>query len=93
MIKTIRHKGLKALYEKDQTRGVQQSQVKRLRAILARLDAAATPADMDFPGLRLHPLKGEMAEFYAVEVSGNWRVIFRFDADGNATDIDLIDYH
>lgn len=93
MIKTIRHKGLKALYEKDQTRGVQQSQVKRLRAILARLDAAATPADMDFPGLRLHPLKGEMAGFYAVEVSGNWRVIFRFDADGNATDIDLIDYH
>lgn len=93
MIKTIRHKGLKALYEKDQTKGVQQIQVKRLRAILARLDAAATPADMDFPGLRLHLLKGAMAGFYAVDVSGNWRVIFRFDEDGNATDIDLIDYH
>jgi len=93
MVKTIRHKGLKALYEKDQTKGIQQSQIKRLRAILARLDAAATPADMDFPGLRLHPLKGDMAGFYAVDVSGNWRVIFRFDEDGNATDIDLIDYH
>ena len=93
MIKTIRHKGLKALYEKDQTRGVRQNQVIRLRALLARLDAAATPADMDFPGLRLHPLKGELAGFYAVDVSGNWRVVFRFDEDGHATDIDLVDYH
>ncbi len=93
MIKTIRHKGLKSLYEKDQTKGVQHGQVKRLRAILARLDAAATPADMDFPGLRLHPLKGDMAGFYAVDVSGNWWVVFRFDADGNATDVDLTDYH
>lgn len=93
MIKIIRHKGLKALYEKDQTKGVQQSQVERLRVILARLDAAATPADMDLPGLRLHPLKGDLAGFYAVDVSGNWRVIFRFDEDGNATDIDLTDYH
>ena len=93
MIKTIRHKGLKALYEKDQTRGVRQDQVIRLRALLARLDAAATPADMDFPGLRLHPLKGELAGFYAVDVSGNWRVVFRFDEDGHATDIDLVDYH
>ena len=93
MIRTIRHKGLAALYEKDQTKGVQQGQIKRLRAILTRLDAAATPADMDFPGLRLHPLKGDFAGFYAVDVSGNWRVVFRFDEDGDATDNDLIDYH
>lgn len=93
MIKTIRHKGLKALHEKGWARGVQQNQIKRLRAILARLEASANPADMDFPGLRLHPLKGDMSGFYAVDVSGNWRVIFRFDEDGNATDVDLIDYH
>ena len=93
MITTIRHKGLKALYEKDDPKGVQQNQVKRLRAILARLEAAESPADMDFPGLRLHPLKGDRAGFYAVDVSGNWRVVFRFDEDGDATDVDLIDYH
>ena len=93
MIKTIRHKGLKALYEKNQTKGLQQSQINRLRALLARLEAASTAADMDFPGLRLHPLKGEMAGFYAVDVSGNWRLVFRFDDDGNALDVDLVDYH
>ena len=93
MIKTIRHKGLKALYEKNQTKGVQQGHVKRLRVLLARLDASKTPADMDFPGSRLHLLKGDLAGFYAVDVSGNWRMIFRFDEDNNATDIDLVDYH
>lgn len=93
MIKTIRHKGLKNLYEKDQTRGVNQNQVTRLRTILARLDASNTPADMDFPGLRLHQLKGDFDGYYAVNVSGNWRVVFRFDDDGNVTDVDLVDYH
>jgi proteic killer suppression protein len=93
MIKTIRHKRLKALYEKNQTKGIQQSQIKRINALLARLEASSTATDMDLPGLRLHPLKGEMAGFYAVDVSGNWRLIFRFDNDGNAIDVDLVDYH
>jgi proteic killer suppression protein len=47
---------------------------------------------MDLPGLRLHPLKGQMKGFHAVSVSGNWRVIFRFE-DGHAVDVDYVDYH
>lgn len=47
---------------------------------------------MDLPGYRLHPMKGEYDGFYAVEVSGNWRVVFRFDGD-DATDVDYLDYH
>jgi proteic killer suppression protein len=89
----IRHKGLRALYEKGQTKGVQQQQVKRLRFILVRLDAASCSTDMDLPGLRLHVLHGDKEGFYAVNVSGNWRVIFRFDETGEATDVDLTDYH
>jgi len=89
----IRHKGLRALYEKGQTKGVQQQQVKRLRLVLVRLDAAREPSDMDLPGLRLHALQGDKEGFYAVNVSGNWRVIFRFDEKGEATDVDLMDYH
>jgi proteic killer suppression protein len=89
----IRHKGLRVLYEKGQTKGVQQQQVKRLESILVRLDAAREPADMDLPGLRLHALQGDKAGLYAVNVSGNWRVIFRFDEIGEATDVDLTDYH
>jgi proteic killer suppression protein len=67
-------------------------QVDRIRRILARLDRASEPSDMNLPGFRLHPLRGALAGFWAVSVSGNWRVIFRMQ-DGHACDIDLIDDH
>ena len=92
MIGNIRHKGLAALYYDDHTRGLKQSLVKRLRQILALLATAVAVEDMNLPGLQLHQLKGDLADFYAVSVSGNWRVIFRF-AEGRAIDIDLLDYH
>ena len=65
----------------------------RLRLILTRLNASAEPADMDLPGLRLHPLKGNMTGLWAVAVSGNWRVVFGLDDDGDATSVDLTDCH
>jgi proteic killer suppression protein len=92
MIRSFRHKGLKALYERNQTRGLNTQWVKRIRAILARLDASKEPADMDFPGLRLHPLKGDYKDCWAVDVSGNWRIVFRFE-DQEPHDVDLVDYH
>lgn len=92
MIGSIKHKGLAALYWDDQSKGVMQSLVKRLKQILALLEAAETIDDMDAPRLRLHQLKGDLKGFYSVYVSGNWRVIFRF-VDGDAEDVDLIDYH
>jgi len=64
----------------------------KLSDILARLDAAATVSDMDLPGFQLHPLKGELKGFWSVTVRANWRVIFRF-ADGEALDVDYVDYH
>ena len=92
MIRSIRHKGLKRLYEDDDWRGVIREHAEKLRDILARLDAAGTVSDMDLPGFRLHPLKGELEGFWAVTVRANWRVIFRF-AEGEALDVDYVDYH
>jgi toxin HigB-1 len=92
MIRSISHKGLRRLYEDDDPRGVIREHAVKLRDILARLDAAGTVADMDLPGLRLHPLKGELRGFWAVTVRANWRVIFRF-VDGEALDVDCVDYH
>ncbi|MGC1661374.1 MAG: type II toxin-antitoxin system RelE/ParE family toxin [Candidatus Acidiferrales bacterium] len=92
MIRTIRHKGLKRLYEDDDSRGVIGEHAEKLRDILARLDTAAAIADMDLPGFRLHPLKGELKGFWAVTVRANWRVSFRF-ADRDALDVNYIDYH
>jgi mRNA-degrading endonuclease YafQ of YafQ-DinJ toxin-antitoxin module len=63
-----------------------------LRQILFLLDTAFVAEDMNAPGLKLNQLNGDLAGLYAVSVSGNWRVIFRFE-DNQATDVDLIDYH
>jgi toxin HigB-1 len=92
VIQSIRHKGLRRLYEDDDQRGVIAEHADRLRDILARLDAATSAGDLDLPGFRLHPLKGDMKGFWSVTVRANWRVIFRFD-DHDAFDIDYLDYH
>ena len=92
MIRSIRHKGLKRLFERDDASGVNAEHVGKLRDILATLHAAPTAAHMDLPGFRLHPLKGPMKGFWGVTVRANWRVIFRF-AEGHAEDVDYVDYH
>lgn len=60
--------------------------------IPARLDQASEPDHMALPDFRLHPLKGDLAELWAVSVSGNWRIVWRFEGP-DAADVDLIDYH
>jgi len=92
MILEIKHKGLRDFYRNGSLTGVQPKHAARLRLILGRLDAAREPRDMNLPGLRLHKLGGNLNGFWAVEVSGNWRVIFRFDGP-DATDLDYLDYH
>jgi proteic killer suppression protein len=92
MIKSFRHKGLKRLYDTGSLQGIKPEHANRLRMILARLDASQSPQDMGLPGLSLHQLKGQYKGFWAVSVSGNWRVIFRFE-NNNAVDVDYLDYH
>ncbi len=47
-----------------------------------------------FPGWRLHALKGDFEGFWSLTVTGNWRMIFRYDQRTNSADqIELIDYH
>ena len=68
-------------------------QTEKISDILAALDTAAGPSEVGlFPGWRLHPLKGDMKGFWSVTITGNWRIIFRFEA-GDAFDVDLVDYH
>jgi toxin HigB-1 len=92
VIQSLRHKGLKRLYEEDDPRGVPAEHVPKLRNILARLDSATSQEDLNLPGFRLHALKGKYKGSWAVTVCANWRVIFRFFA-GNAIDVDYLDYH
>lgn len=92
VIKSFRHRGLKRLYERAESSGVRADQLKRIRDVLAHLDVATRPSELDLPGYRLHPLKGSLKGYWSVTVSGNWRIVFRFE-EGDALDVDLTDYH
>ncbi len=92
MIASFKHRGLRMLFENDDRRRLSATQVDKIKRILARLDEAIDIKHMALPGFGLHPLKGELKGSWAVSVSGNWRIIFRFDK-GNVYDVDLVDYH
>ena len=88
------HRGLRRFYERGDARGLVSNPAGRgrIRRMLFALRDAESPRDMDRPGWRLHPLRGNRRGLWSVHVSGNWRIVFRFQ-DGEAVDIDLIDYH
>ena len=92
MIQTFRHRGLKRLYERGDPSQVRADQAQRIALALADLDDANKPSDLDLPGYRLHPLKGDLKGFWSISISANWRISFRFE-EGDAYDVDLVDYH
>ena len=92
-IRSIRHRGLRRLYKSGDGRDLPSPMVEKVSDILLAIDEATHPDEVGlFPGWRLHPLKGELRGFWSVTVSGNWRVIFRFE-EGDAFDLDFVDYH
>jgi proteic killer suppression protein len=92
MIKTFRHRGLEKYFSKGTKSGIQTAHVKRIRLIIARLNASTSPRDMNLPGLRLHELTGKRKGTWAVSVSGNWRITFAFQGT-DAVNVDYEDYH
>jgi toxin HigB-1 len=91
----FRHKGLKLLHEDGNAKGVPAAMAEKLRKLLFALETAEALDQLDrFPGWKLHPLRGDLKGFWSLTVTGNWRLIFRYDEQANAaTDIDLLDYH
>ena len=92
MIETIKHRGLRRLYEKNERGGIRPDLVEKVQKILSALEAAEGPQDMALPLFRFHPLTGGRRGTYSVTVKANWRVTFRF-YEGAAHDVNLEDYH
>jgi proteic killer suppression protein len=88
MIVSFQHKGLRLFHQTGSTSGIRADHAKRLELVLVAMETAQYPTDLDLPGWRLHPLKGELGQFWSIRVSGNWRVIFRFIN----RDIELVNY-
>ena len=92
MITGFKHRGLERFFLRGTRAGIQAAHSNRIRLILGRLQASTSPQDMNLPGLYLHELKGKRKGTWAVRVSGNWRITFRFKAE-DAFDVDYEDYH
>ncbi len=92
MIQTFKHKGLERYFKASDKRGLPAHCLARIERILDVLDVATVPSDMALPGLKFHALTGDMAGIYAVTVTGNMRMTFRFEGQ-HATDVDFVDYH
>ena len=92
MIDKIRHRGLRRMHARNDASYLPPQHRDKIKDMLGLLSIAASPAEVDVPGWNLHQLKGDLAGFWAISVSRNWRIIFRFDG-ANVTDVDLVDYH
>ena len=80
------------MFEKGDPSKLPPQDIERIENILLLLNRAETPEDMDLPGLRLHPLKGERKGQWAITVRANWRITFRFE-ESAVYDVDFVDYH
>ena len=92
MIKSFRHKGLKQLFENGETKGINTNHAEKASRILLNIDKAKEIRELNKPAYGLLPLKGKMKDLWAVDVSGNYRITFKFE-NGDAYILDYQDYH
>ena len=92
MIKSFRHRGIERFFRSGSKAGIQPKHAEKLRIQLFALDNAKKAEDMDAPGWRLHRLKGDLAGHWSIDVSGNWRLTFKFEGE-DAILVDYQDYH
>lgn len=92
MIKKFKHKGLQALFETGKTAKIDKQMHRRIIQRLDVLDAAYEPEDINLPGFNFHLLTGKRPKQYTIHVNGPWCIVFEF-SDGDATNVDYINYH
>ena len=93
MIESFRHKGLETAFRRRQRQGRERRACPQAQADFGLVGSGGQDvADLDVVTFRLHALKGDLKGFWAVTVRANWRIVFRFE-DGNAFDVDFVDYH
>ena len=90
MIKSFKDKTLQNLFKDDMTATTKREQ--KINNRLESISVASKIEDIRIPGYGLHELKGERKGTWAIKISGNWRITFRFK-DGDAYDVNFEDYH
>ncbi len=92
MIVSIRYKGLQRFYEDGDAAKLPAQYRRKIHRILDQLDAVTSLQDSRQMGAGVHKLTGELSEFWAVSLTPNFRLIFRF-VEPDVHDVDYVDYH
>ncbi len=92
MIESIKHKELQKFFENGNSSKIHQTHRKRLKLLLTLLQSAKNIEDLKFPGFNLHKLSSDYKGYWSINVSGNWKIVFRFEK-GDIHDMDYLDYH
>jgi proteic killer suppression protein len=92
VIKSFRHSGIERFFKTGSKAGIQPAHATKLSTQLYALDAARKASDLNTPGWRLHPLKGDLRSHWSIQVNGNWRLTFKFEGE-DAILVDYQDYH
>jgi len=92
MIRSWKHKGLRQFYETGSTAGIVPEHAARLETRLNALNLAEVIEDLNFPGYKLHRLKGDRKNIWSLSVTGNWRLTFEF-TDSDVYILNYEDYH
>ncbi|MCY4140254.1 MAG: type II toxin-antitoxin system RelE/ParE family toxin [Rhodobacteraceae bacterium] len=95
IVRSIRHRGVRQLYENNSPRLLKQNLVEGVRGILAALAIAENMEGFirdAAPGWRVHRLSGARRNEWSISVSGNWRITFE-ERDGEIERLNLEDYH
>ena len=92
MIASFKSKALKRLWTRNDGSKIRADWLPKVALMLDRLNASTIPEQLDLPGFGFHPLTGDRAGTFAILVSRNWRITFRWDGE-DARDVDLEDYH
>lgn len=92
MIKSWKHKGLRQFFETGTKAGIVSEHASKLETRLNALNLAEKIEDLNFPGYKLHRLKGDRKNVWSIRVTGNWRLTFEF-TDSDVYILNYEDYH
>ena len=93
MIQTFANRETERVYVAGQSKYLPSDLVRRATRRLEYIDLAQSLRDLRTPtSNRLHPLKGDRKGQYSISINDQWRICFRF-VDGDAYDVEIVDYH
>jgi proteic killer suppression protein len=93
MIISFRDKETKKIWEGERVKGFSVEIQEIARRKLRMLNNSQDLNDLMIPpSNRLEKLKGNLKDFYSIRINNQWRIIFKWN-NGNAEQVEIIDYH